>query len=157
MGAPTKNTPKSVNTYLMILSNGWCLLAVVVSTLWSVWCTKCIIQKGFTLCSTQCAVYAPIKSKNNRPTKTYNHKGMAGNQFKIPKLFAAVQSDVTKKKYAKGRLIMMVVMVKKMLGKAWRHFLYLTLYKGTMPSKIQKNVIPPTKNKLLCSRGILVK
>jgi hypothetical protein len=51
----------------------------------------------------------------------------------------------------------MVVMVKKKLGTECRHFLYGTLKRGMMPSKIQKKVIPPIKIRLRCQEGMVSK
>ena len=75
----------------------------------------------------------------------------------IPKLLICTQSEVPKSKKAKVKLIITVVAVKNKLGKACFHFLYLKLNKGNAPSKIQKNVIPPTRMILLCNEGMFSK
>ena len=75
----------------------------------------------------------------------------------IPKLLICTQSEVPKSKKAKVKLIITVVAVKNKLGKACFHFLYLKLNKGNAHSKIQKNVIPPTRMILLCNEGMFSK
>ena len=72
MLAPTINTPINVNVNRIKLSKGWWRLAVVVSTWWSLWWTRWIIQRGLILCSNQWGRYAPIRSRNKIPKKTLN-------------------------------------------------------------------------------------
>ena len=64
-----------------------------------------------------------MKSIKKTPKIPYNHIGISGSQFKIPKLLATTQSDDLKNKNAKGRLTNIVVNVKNMLGTACFHFL----------------------------------
>ena len=52
---------------------------------------------------------------------------MLGNQFNIPKAYAAVQSAVFNIKNAKAKFTKTVVRVKKRLGPACFHYLYLNL------------------------------
>jgi len=47
--------------------------------------------------------------------------------------------------------------VKKILGTACFHLLYLNLNNGSPPSRSQKNVSPPTRIILLCKEGMVSK
>ena len=82
---------------------------------------------------------------------------MSGNQLIIPNLFSQTQSADFNKIKAKPKLIMIVVKVKKILGQACFHLLYLKLNKGIAPSKIQNNVIPPINNILRWEEGMVSK
>lgn len=82
---------------------------------------------------------------------------MAGNQLIIPKLYALTQSEDFNNINAKPKLIMIVVKVKKILGQACFHLLYLNLNKGMAPSRIQNKVMPPTNRILRWEDGMVSK
>ena len=105
MLAPVINTPINVKVNRIKLSNGWCRLAVVVSTWWSLWWTRWIIQRGLILCSNQWGRYAPIRSRNKIPKKTLIQIGSIGSQFNKPNLFEATISEIFNHKKANKNFI----------------------------------------------------